>query len=220
MNYVIYKTTNLINGKIYIGKHQTKNLNDGYIGSGKLLKRAIKKYGLDQFKTEIVEICPTEAHMNLAEKIYVVIDHEISYNLCPGGRGGFGYINMMKLGNPKEGRKQSNQSITAKYGIINPGQLQKTKEINRQRLKINHQDGKMIRGRFGQRGELDREIIDKNRTGERLEKRRATYARIGHSQGAKNSQFGKTRTEETKQKIRDSLKKTRESKTKHVQGKS
>ena len=97
MHYIIYKTTNLINGKFYIGKHQTNDLNDGYIGSGKLLKRAIKKYGLDQFKTEILFECPTEAHMNLAEKVYVVIDQEVSYNLCPGGKGGFGYINKNAL---------------------------------------------------------------------------------------------------------------------------
>lgn len=97
MYYIIYKTTNLINGKFYIGKHQTKDLNDGYMGSGRLINRAIKKYGLDQFKTEIIEMCPTEAHMNLAEKIYVVIDPEVSYNLCRGGKGGFGYINDNKL---------------------------------------------------------------------------------------------------------------------------
>lgn len=93
MHYIIYKTTNLINGKFYIGKHQTNELNDGYIGSGKLLKRAINKYGLDNFKTEIIETCPTEDHMNLAEKIYVITDSEVSYNLCSGGKGGFGYIN-------------------------------------------------------------------------------------------------------------------------------
>lgn len=93
MHYIIYKTTNLVNGKFYIGKHQTNNLNDGYVGSGKLLKRAIKKHGSNNFKTEIIEFCSSEAHMNLAEKIYVVVDREVSYNLCPGGKGGFGYIN-------------------------------------------------------------------------------------------------------------------------------
>lgn len=93
MYYLIYKTTNLINGKIYVGKHQTKDLNDGYMGSGKLLKRAMKKYGSDNFKTETIELCSSEDHMNMAEKIYVVVDSEVSYNMCPGGHGGFGYIN-------------------------------------------------------------------------------------------------------------------------------
>lgn len=43
--YFIYCTTNMVNGKIYVGKHKTTRLNDGYIGSGKLLKHAINKYG-------------------------------------------------------------------------------------------------------------------------------------------------------------------------------
>lgn len=93
MFYTIYKTTNLINGKFYIGKHQTKDLNDGYIGSGKLLKRAINKYGLDNFHTEILHVCESEKQMNTLEKILVVPDPELNYNLCPGGHGGFGFIN-------------------------------------------------------------------------------------------------------------------------------
>lgn len=97
MFYTIYKTTNLLNGKFYIGKHQTNNLDDGYVGSGKLLRRAINKYGIENFSTVILEVYDEEWKMNLAEKILVVIDQDVSYNLCPGGHGGFGYINKNKL---------------------------------------------------------------------------------------------------------------------------
>ena len=93
MFYTIYKTTNLINGKFYIGKHKTKDLNDGYLGSGKLLKRAIDKYGVNNFHKEILHICRDEKHMNLLECILVVPDDETNYNLCEGGKGGWSFIN-------------------------------------------------------------------------------------------------------------------------------
>ena len=93
MFYTIYKTTNLVNGKFYVGKHQTKNLDDGYFGSGKLLVRAVKKYGIKNFTTEIIAIYEHEWQMNLAERILAVVDSEISYNLCSGGKGGFSFIN-------------------------------------------------------------------------------------------------------------------------------
>ena len=96
MYYTIYKITNKTNGKYYIGKHQTKDLNDGYMGSGKLLRRAIKKHGIDNFTKEILHIFDNESNMNDKEKELVVISEE-SYNLCPGGHGGFGYINQNNL---------------------------------------------------------------------------------------------------------------------------
>jgi hypothetical protein len=91
--YTVYRITNTINGKHYIGKHQTKDLDDGYFGSGKLLRYAIKKYGKDAFVKQILRVCSTEKEMDLIEKILVVPDPEISYNLCNGGQGGWSYLN-------------------------------------------------------------------------------------------------------------------------------
>lgn len=99
MFYTIYKTTNKVNGKFYIGKHQTKDLNDSYMGSGKYLKRAIAKHGVENFSKEILHIFDNEEEMNAKEAELVSEDfciREDTYNLCRGGRGGFGYINSHK----------------------------------------------------------------------------------------------------------------------------
>jgi hypothetical protein len=90
--YTVYKITNTINNKYYIGKHQTKVLDDGYMGSGKLIKRAIAKHGLANFTKEILHVFDNEEAMNAKEAELVVVS-ENTYNLCAGGHGGFGYIN-------------------------------------------------------------------------------------------------------------------------------
>jgi group I intron endonuclease len=85
---IIYKTTNLINGKFYIGK-DVKN-QKSYLGSGKILKQAIQKYGKENFKKEILEYCIDLKHLDERE-IYWINKYnaiEDGYNLTEGGTGG------------------------------------------------------------------------------------------------------------------------------------
>lgn len=91
MYYYLYKIQNKIDNKIYIGVHETENLNDEYFGSGKLIQRAIKKYGKQNFEKTILEFFETREQMYEAE--YKVVNEffilrEDTYNLGIGGTGG------------------------------------------------------------------------------------------------------------------------------------
>lgn len=91
MYYIIYQTTNLVNSKFYIGKHQTKDLNDDYLGSGRKIVEAIKKYGRNNFKKEILYICSSEHEMNEKEKELIseeFVNRKDTYNIGIGGEGG------------------------------------------------------------------------------------------------------------------------------------
>lgn len=91
MRYTIYKTINTLNGKFYIGKHQTSDPNDRYLGSGKALRLAIKKYGKKNFIKEILFVFDTEEEMNEKEKELVtqeLITSTQCYNCGIGGEGG------------------------------------------------------------------------------------------------------------------------------------
>ena len=96
MYYTIYKITNKVNSKFYIGMHKTTNLDDGYMGSGKMLKRAIEKHGIENFTKEILHIFDNEEDMKNKEKDLVVLS-EMSYNLCEGGKGGWSFVNRNNL---------------------------------------------------------------------------------------------------------------------------
>lgn len=93
--HTLYKTTNLVNGRYYIGVHKTSNPSDAYLGSGLALKRAIKLYGRPSFVKEVLAVFDTAEEAYLAEqKIVVTADEDPkSYNLMRGGVGGFDHIN-------------------------------------------------------------------------------------------------------------------------------
>ncbi|MFZ2948134.1 MAG: NUMOD3 domain-containing DNA-binding protein [Desulfuromonadaceae bacterium] len=90
---IIYKTTNLINGKIYIGKACNKRaMNTSYLGSGTIYNRAEKKYGKENFKREIIDIAESRKEQCLKEifwiDFYDARNPTIGYNVAPGGQGG------------------------------------------------------------------------------------------------------------------------------------
>lgn len=134
MFYTIYRTTNLIDNKIYIGKHQTENLEDNYLGSGKYLLRAIKKYGRKTFIREILFVFDNEQDMNSKEKELVTEEfcsREDTYNICPGGTGGWGYVNNNGL-----------------RGLCNPEKISQTLKGRKnphvsERLRLWHKQGKV-----------------------------------------------------------------------------
>ena len=120
-NY-IYKITNQINGKIYIGKHSTDNLDDGYMGSGILIRKAEKKYGKENFTKEYLAFCDTEEKLNWFEKFYIkkYKAREVGYNLTDGGDGHLGFImteeTKQKLRKPKtEETKQKLSEAQKRY---------------------------------------------------------------------------------------------------------
>lgn len=92
MKYYLYKITNNVNNKVYVGVHQTKNLDDGYMGSGKYLINAIEKYGIENFSKDILMFFDTKDEMFIAEA-NIVDEHFVkrpdTYNLKIGGEGGW-----------------------------------------------------------------------------------------------------------------------------------
>lgn len=130
--YTIYKTTNKLNGKFYIGKHETKNLNDSYYGSGKAIKEAIRKYGIENFEKELLFIFDNENDMNLKEKELITeefINRKDTYNLGIGGEGGAHF----------KGKKHSDESIkkrtaSRKNNILSDESRRKMSEAGKKRI--------------------------------------------------------------------------------------
>lgn len=131
--FLIYKTTNLTTGKIYIGCHITDNQNDGYIGSGTLLKRAIAKYGVEDFVSEIIEECDTVDSMLSREREIVnevFVQNDDTYNLTIGG-GSFWHIN--KTGKNLYGRNAENLAKLGRLGTDTHNRLLSESDEYRER---------------------------------------------------------------------------------------
>jgi hypothetical protein len=176
MYYYIYQITNLTNGKIYVGKHKSSlhpSIN-GYYGSGKQIMAAIQKYGIENFNKEVLYYCSSLEEMANKEAEIVTEDFVKrldTYNMHKGGLGGWDHWNgsdehleKSRLGGKKSASRSNNP--------FKDPEFQKTVEWTRapDRMKT---------------------IGQKATTPEAKAKRKTTFLKIGHSQGEKNSQFGR-----------------------------
>ena len=93
--HYIYKTTCKITGKFYVGMHSADSLDDGYLGSGKILGYSRAKYGDENHVREILELCVSREQLKSREKEIVneeMLKDPLNINLKYGGEGGWDHI--------------------------------------------------------------------------------------------------------------------------------
>ena len=159
--YCIYRITNLINGKTYIGQHKYKELNDYYMGSGQLLYKAKKKYGIKNFKKEILVFnISKKEHADLLEKTFITserekVGKENCYNIADGGEGGNGGVNKGKHLSEEQKRKMS-EAHKGKHH---------SEETKR---KMSEARKGLLKGKHWKLSEETRRKLSKNRKGKNL----------------------------------------------------
>jgi len=184
MFYLIYKITNNLDGKIYIGSHKTKNINDGYMGSGKYLNRAYLKYGLDNFTKEILFVFDNAKDM-YAKEAEIVNDEFLieanTYNLKRGGFGGFDFINSTGLNNKAGQCSKAGKAAAARGG----GFKGKTHSVTTRKLMSDRRWGPS-NPNYGMPGTFT------GKTHSEISKQKMSNSKKGKGIGKSNSQFGTT----------------------------
>ena len=198
---IIYKTENLINGKIYVGKD--KNNNPKYIGSGKRLKDAIKHYGLKNFKKHIIEECESYIQMSEREIFWISklnSKHPNGYNLTEGGDGG---DTISKHPNKKKILEQKTQNIKNES---NDYRLYKSIKNSKRMKKV----WELWRKDSANLKKRNKKISDKQKgikkPKEQVEKQRKSLIEGGKVRGINNPMFEKKHSDYSKSKISNSKK--------------
>lgn len=232
---IIYKITNQVNFKIYIG--QDKHNNPNYLGSGRILHLAFKKYGIENFIKEIIEECEAKEHLDERERywinFYKSTDRNIGYNISLGGDGGDTISNhpdknlirqkhskWMQENNPTRGRKKSEDEIerwkdsfVGKYKGENSPNFGK-KRNDDSKIKMSEARKKWHENLTEEkRNSISDKISKSNKGKEGFWKGKDN---TNHSDWMKqnNPMKGKTHTDEIKQRISDANKKPKSDETK------
>lgn len=136
----IYLIQNEINNKVYIGKHTTKDLEDGYFGSGTLLKKAIKKYGKENFNIGFLNFTKTEIELNKEERYWIKFSREQGrlelYNIADGG-GGVGEEGLRRSAETRRKRHASGEIVPwnkGKKGIYSEEQRKRMSEYAKNKV--------------------------------------------------------------------------------------
>ena len=146
MLHYTYRIDNLINGKYYIGKHSSESLDDKYMGSGPLIKAAIAKYGIKNFKKTILKTFSTseEAFEHEAQIVTMAeVNDPMCYNVQPGGKGKQKLftdeeLREHALEQQREYRQQNKERILEYHKEHH----QQNKEQHRERMKEHYQQNK------------------------------------------------------------------------------
>lgn len=133
MIHYFYKITNKRNNKFYYGVHSTNDINDGYMGSGVILRQEQHKYGLDSFYKEIIKTFDTKKEAYNYESVIVnedMINNPLCYNISTGGQGGKVKSNYIK---DSEYKKKISDGVK-RYYSSEEGKIRKQK-IKKERAK-------------------------------------------------------------------------------------
>jgi group I intron endonuclease len=177
--HYVYITTNLLNGKQYIGDHSSNNINDEYLGSGTNIRRAVKKYKKENFKREILEFFDTKQKAFNAQEKYINEYNTLipnGYNISPKG----GYIVHLETIQYEDTKKKQSNALKG---------IPKSKE-HKQRIA----DSKM-----GEKNPMYGKHMSEKTKQQIIKSNRSRICE-------KNPMYGKKHTEETKQKISNSHK--------------
>lgn len=193
---VIYKTTNTVNGKIYVG--QDSNNDPNYLGSGVLLSKAVEKYGKQNFIKEVLEQCSTKEELNEREKYWIkelnTQNSKIGYNLSEGGRGGNTYTEEIK---ERVSKQLKNRYVSA--------ETREKMSKSRTGKKYQTEESKKIISETHKEKKLSEEHIKRiTEFGKTSKKSEAFTKNIGNIQQYWGK--GSKHTEETKKRMSDSHK--------------